>query len=84
MLSHHEISALILVRNAPYQATNAADLEELATKGMIQWVQRGITRRRPCLTALGERFYSMVVAASGARPTGWPAGPTPSMSKARR
>lgn len=65
MLSHHEISALILVRNAPYQATNATDLEELARKGMIQWEQRGITRRRPCLTDLGEKFYGRVVAPLG-------------------
>lgn len=61
MLSHHEISALILVRNAPYHATNALELEELAKKGMIEWVRRGITQRRPCLTALGEKFYSKVV-----------------------
>jgi hypothetical protein len=54
-------SALIFVRNAPSQATNALDLEELASKGMIQWEEPGITRRRPCLTALGEKFYTNVV-----------------------
>lgn len=61
MLTHHEISALILVRNAPYQATSTLELEELASKGMIQWEERGITRPRPCLTALGEKFYTNVV-----------------------
>lgn len=65
MLSHHEISALILVRNTPYLAVNAAELDGLADKGMIQWEQRGITRRRPCLTELGERFFLTVVAPVG-------------------
>lgn len=66
MLSHHEISALILVRNTPYLAANAAELEGLADKGMIQWEQRGMTPRRPCLTDLGERFFRAVVAPVGA------------------